>query len=58
MKYIKEVWFLILILFTLSIVYIVLWSAGIVPLYQCSSTMGPEGPVQWCMWVKGYIGMG
>jgi len=35
------------------IVYLELGKAGIVPTYRCGSTMGPNGPVKWCEWIKG-----
>ncbi len=58
-KYIlKKWWFWIIIFLVICIIYFLLWIKGLVPIYQCSSTMGPEGPVKWCGWYKGIIGIG
>ncbi len=35
------------------LVYLELGKAGLVPTYRCGSTMGPNGPVSWCKWIKG-----
>lgn len=47
--------FYLIILIILSIIiYFILVRLGIVPAYQCSSTLSPDGMVKWCGWFKGF----
>jgi hypothetical protein len=49
----KKWWFyLIILIIFLLIYYILSYKLGVLPSYQCGSTMGPEGVVNWCQWVK------
>ncbi len=48
----------VIITVVIILIYGLLWIKGIVPFYQCSSTMGPDGPVRWCGWYRGIIGIG
>jgi hypothetical protein len=49
----KKWWFWLLLIAILVILYYVLGNLGITPMYRCGSTMGPQGPVNWCQWLKG-----
>ena len=42
-------------LIALGLIYLILAATGIVPTYQCGSTMGPNGPENWCGWYKGNV---
>ncbi len=44
-----------LITFSGSYWFILGYGLQIVPIYQCGSTMGPNGPVNWCEWATGLI---
>jgi hypothetical protein len=51
----RKWWFWLLVIVVLVILYFILGALGIIPTYQCGSTMGPNGPVNWCQWRYGTI---
>jgi len=52
---IKKWWFWVIVILTIILLYFILGALGITPMYQCGSTMGPEGPVAWCAWHRGIL---
>lgn len=55
MNLIKKWWFWLLVVLAIVILYFILGALGIIPTYQCGSTMGLEGPVSWCGWYRGTV---
>lgn len=52
----KKWWFWILVILgILVMLYFILGALGVIPTYQCGSTMGTDGPIDWCTWSKGKI---
>lgn len=55
MKFIKRWLVLLVLLLGLLVAWFVLSRLGILPTYQCGSTHGPNGPVNWCGWYRGIV---
>jgi uncharacterized membrane protein len=58
MKILKKWWFwalLILIIIIIILYFVLAYIFNILPRYQCGSTMGPNGSVNWCGWYKGTV---
>jgi len=53
--YFKKWWVWLVLVVTLVSLYFILGKLGIIPTYQCGSTMGINGPVNWCQWSYGAI---
>ena len=53
MELFKNWWFWLIVVIMLIFLYLVLSKLGIIPHYCCGSTMGENGPVNWCGWYKG-----
>lgn len=51
----RKWWFWLLLFLGIYLSYFILGALGIIPTYQCGSTMGIEGPVNWCKWSYGKI---
>ncbi len=51
----KKWWFWLLLIVVIVFIYFILWLLRIVPMYQCVSTMGPNGPVNGCGWYYGFV---
>jgi len=51
----KKWWFWLMAVVVLVLLYVVLGVLGIIPTYQCGSTMGLNGPVNWCGWYRGTV---
>ncbi|GEM_PF-6088982 len=45
----------LLIMAILVLMYFILVALNIIPTYQCGSTMGINGTVNWCQWSRGII---
>ncbi len=55
MKLLKKRWFYFLVLLLIVLIYLALVSLGVLPTYQCGTTLGPNGPIEWCGWYRGTV---
>jgi hypothetical protein len=55
MEVFRKWWFYVVIAVIVIFLYYILGSLGVIPTYQCGTTMGPNGPVDWCDWHYGTV---